>query len=445
LQKEITSLRDTTRNLQLKLRDTEVANDDYERQARHTTSSLEDLESKHNMAIEKAVVLEEEIRVGEQEREGLRIETQRLRDEMSDVRVELDITTDKLRKAELALQARHIERLKSQIDLERPTSSISQLSALTPPSPNGPTDVKSETTATSEVSTPPSLVPSNAQNDSISQRSNKSLNEDDNFNSSGATFIPPLYIRGSSLSNGRMGPPIKKSSISQPIPATEGLARSKSLYQIKNIIGRMQKIEERVHSARSKLTPITGVSTESSPRSKPTPGIPLSVTIRTPRKRQSIIGTTTSDMNGFSFSNGGLNNDIRPSSRASNTSASDSNPFLRPSSRLSTAGGTSRSTIRSRQSIGPQPTLIRKDINVDKGEDQDLDRTVLEPPSTPTNRRTTIDRSAIPTPSTGRRTSVGINVIGGTGRRQSNIGSISPIKPQNSARRKVSNALGETY
>src|ERR1700730_4815929 len=73
LQKEITTLRDGNRTLQLKLRDIEVANDDYERQARNTSSSLEDLESKYNVAIEREVLLDEEIKNGEQEREALRI------------------------------------------------------------------------------------------------------------------------------------------------------------------------------------------------------------------------------------------------------------------------------------------------------------------------------------------------------------------------------------
>jgi hypothetical protein len=40
-------------------------------------SSLEDIESKYNHSIERSVMLEEEVRAGEQERESLRIEVQR--------------------------------------------------------------------------------------------------------------------------------------------------------------------------------------------------------------------------------------------------------------------------------------------------------------------------------------------------------------------------------
>ncbi|CAK7271335.1 NADH:ubiquinone oxidoreductase [Sporothrix epigloea] len=98
LEKEITTLRDANRTLQLRLRDTEVANDDFERQARNTTSSLEDLESKYNVAIERGVLLEEEIKMGEQERECLRVDAQRLREEFSDLKIEAEILQAKLSK-----------------------------------------------------------------------------------------------------------------------------------------------------------------------------------------------------------------------------------------------------------------------------------------------------------------------------------------------------------
>ena len=46
--------------------------------------------------IERGVRLGEGIKLGEQEREALRIETQRLRDELSDLKVEAEIMHDKL-------------------------------------------------------------------------------------------------------------------------------------------------------------------------------------------------------------------------------------------------------------------------------------------------------------------------------------------------------------
>ena len=75
----------------MKLRDIEVSNDDFERQARNTTSSLDDLDSKYNQAIERGVMAEEEIKNADQERESLRIETQRLRDELNDLKIEAEI------------------------------------------------------------------------------------------------------------------------------------------------------------------------------------------------------------------------------------------------------------------------------------------------------------------------------------------------------------------
>src|ERR1700760_1480084 len=129
LQKEITTLRDANRSMQLKLRDIEVQNDDFERQARHQTSSLEDLESKYNVAIERGVLFEEEIKNGEQERESLRIESQHLRDELSDLKVELEIVQGKLQHAEQTLERERTRKV-SPITTEaiRPPSPLSETS-----------------------------------------------------------------------------------------------------------------------------------------------------------------------------------------------------------------------------------------------------------------------------------------------------------------------------
>ena len=107
LEREIKNLRQENLTLRQRVRDIEVANDDYERKQRTTEVSLEDMESKYNQAIERAVILEEEVKIGEQERESLRIETQRLKDEFSDFRIEADITKKRLEKAEKDLVKRH--------------------------------------------------------------------------------------------------------------------------------------------------------------------------------------------------------------------------------------------------------------------------------------------------------------------------------------------------
>ena len=84
-----------------------MANDDFERQARNTTSSLSDLESKYNVSIERAVMLEEEVKIGEQEREHLRVEAQRLKEELSDLKIEAEILQDKM-KTQAEREERHL-------------------------------------------------------------------------------------------------------------------------------------------------------------------------------------------------------------------------------------------------------------------------------------------------------------------------------------------------
>ena len=94
LQKEITNLRDQNRTLQLRLRDIEVANDDYERQQRNTESSLEDMQAQYDKTFEKTVILEQEVQTIEQERETLRIDVQRLKDELQDFKIEAEIVKE---------------------------------------------------------------------------------------------------------------------------------------------------------------------------------------------------------------------------------------------------------------------------------------------------------------------------------------------------------------
>ncbi|KAI7120982.1 hypothetical protein KC352_g33007, partial [Hortaea werneckii] len=163
LQKEVTALREGRRQLELRLRDIEVVNDDYERQARNTESSLEDMESKYNVTIERGVMLEEEVKVGEKEREELRIEAQRLRDELGELKVENEITQEKLRKADRVIEKLRqrkpspplaVKELRpSQQRARSPTAS--EASGITPASPTASTPPPKSDSMT-EASTPPS-------------------------------------------------------------------------------------------------------------------------------------------------------------------------------------------------------------------------------------------------------------------------------------------------
>lgn len=504
--------------MQLKLRDIEVANDDFERQARNTTSSLEDLESKYNIAIERAVILEGEVKVGEQEREALRIETQRLRDELSDLKVEAEIMQDKLRRAEAALERRHVRQLTPpEPKTPRPQSLISELSpgttASSPTIATPPT--KSASSAASDTPTPPSppvseksLITTATTPATSLSKPRLSLTNSNITPRQGYYSRHPRQSRGPSISmaNGLTTPinrrvTLTRSDISDPsAPQT-----SSSLMQIRGLIGKMQKLEQRVQSARSKLpTP-----SSNSPRSSPRPGsalsqsyIPPTVTVRSARKRTggsnvsggSSLIPATEDSSGMtplktqrtsrlSYSRAMKitkeNPDMassRPSSRASNSSHTSFNNGL--SSQMSNGTAGSRISISgSRTPLGhynsnkstvsesrprPRSSLAgsyasshghghSQSMSFSRSSTYDMDESlestdVLTP--TP-SRRTTLskDGSGIPVPGTGGRRRSGTVLVGPAGRRISSgpgVGDMGPPLDRKIGGKKLAD-LGETY
>jgi hypothetical protein len=105
-------------------------------------------------------MLEEEIQIGEREREGLRIETQRLRDELSDLKIESEIRMEKLRLAEATIEKHHQRAVSNHLAKEshtlRPRSPFSEASTTN-------TNMSSPTAA----STPPySMQPDGLRPDS---------------------------------------------------------------------------------------------------------------------------------------------------------------------------------------------------------------------------------------------------------------------------------------
>lgn len=456
LQKEVTSLRDANRTLQLKLRDIEVANDDYERQARNTTSSLEDMESKYNVAIERGVLLEEEMRNGEQEREGLRIENQRLRDELSDLKVEAEIVQEKLRHTE-----GHGYRRRKPTPLYRSPSTPQTLEIF---------DRSPGTTASSPVfATPPaksSLANATATPPSppISESSTslrRSTNATPTFprtRAAGNEAVNsrtlhnraqprPTHSRTPSLaySNGRSTPSMSMSSRPNMSKSTtqrpSGLPKSGSLYQIRGLIGKMQKLEERVQSAKSRLPAPSETSSRGSPRSGSAMGdspVPSSVTVRRSSHKRlsgSSFGSSVRDSEGTpSFlprqSYGArTQGDSRPSSRTSLSSRSSFSqsvhsgvPVGRPESRQSRPGAKTPlghySTNPTTESRRPRSSLSNhagqgtsvgsmSHIEEDRGISTPSSRLPQDPRrpsfSASTNglkKRTTSGVSAIPTPRT---------------------------------------------
>ncbi|KAF4541452.1 NUDE protein [Lasiodiplodia theobromae] len=315
LQKEITTLRETNRSMQLRLRDIEVANDDFERQARNQTSSLEDLEQKYNISIERGVMLEEEIKAGEQEREELRIENQRLRDELADISIEADIVKEKLRVAEDTISRHRAEKTHALVtaDHGRSRSPVSETStsATTVSSPTTSTPPPTKSNRTS-ATTPPSpnfaefMDRSKDMRGVASQRKGSIAFHD---NTPRPRDFGPQRTRHNrapsmpwSSASGRSSPtrarrPTQGHSYK---PSRDGaLPRSGSLYQIRGLIGKMQKLEARVHNVRSKLPAPTNTPPRASPRGGSAQSnhshMPSNVTVRS-AGRQRTSGSTNSSV-----------------------------------------------------------------------------------------------------------------------------------------------------
>ncbi|KAL0258119.1 NADH:ubiquinone oxidoreductase [Diplodia seriata] len=283
LQKEITTLRETNRSMQLRLRDIEVANDDFERQARNQNSSLEDLEQKYNISIERGVMFEEEIKAGEQEREQLRIENQRLRDELADISIEADIVKEKLRIAEDTIARHRTEKTHAIVtaDHGRSRSPVSETStsATTVSSPTTSTPPPTKSNRTS-ATTPPSpnfaeFMDRSKDMRGVGIQRKGSIAFHDNTPRP-RDYGGPQRTRHNrapsmpwSSASGRSSPtrarrPTQGHSYK---PSRDGaLPRSGSLYQIRGLIGKMQKLEARVHNVRSKLPAPTNTPPRASPR-----------------------------------------------------------------------------------------------------------------------------------------------------------------------------------
>lgn len=374
-------MRETNRHLQMKLRDIEVANDDFERQARNTTSSLDDLESKYNVAIERGVLMEEEMKLGEQEREALRIETQRLRDELGDLKVEVEIKSDKLRHAELAAERQRLRktspidpvvvRPRSMTSENSPTTTASSPTVATPPT-------KSASSTVSETPTPPSPPTSETSLSAMPHtpalpmaKSRLSITNAITTPRPTSHFTrPPRHSRRPSipLSSIRATPSTRRTTMSrqEQNPDPPGMAVSGSLHQIRGLIGKMQKLEQRVNSARSKLPAPASTPPRASPRTGSALGqsyIPPTVTMRSSKKR-----TGGSDAASALCSTP----DHRPSSRLSfgipqPSPSRDLHSVSRPASRASVSSRTSTSQLPSaaassstrpgsRQSLSRAPT-----------------------------------------------------------------------------------------
>lgn len=317
LEKEITNLREANRALTLKLRDIEVANDDIERQARHTTSSLEDLESKYNVAIERGVMMEEEIKMADKERETLRIETQRLREELSDLKIEADLLQDKLKKQE----ARHLSAVSTDFSTlgsptfdektvaSSPTTSLASSPLITTPPDTAPLPSKphhdirsppsppmSDASANAGTHAPASIPTPMPTRKSISSSKTPALATRKSRLPSADRSITP---KQRSVTSGSGKPPGRTSATARtPAPRaartnTHRIPASNSLSHIRSLTAQMQRLEARVQSARSKLPAPVITPPRYSPRSSVNGAYPVPSTV-TIRSRKRTVGSTTS-------------------------------------------------------------------------------------------------------------------------------------------------------
>ena len=320
-------------------------------------------------------MLEAEIQTGEQEREALRIETQRLRDELSDLKIEAEIAQGKLRHVENVTQRDQDKSHLSATAGTQPQSPTSEMTAASSPTVSTPPRPKSESTSNSEAPTPPSPPASEASAAATSTPNppakTSPTGADSNTTPRPSHFSsrPPRHSRGPSIpvSNGRATPSMAHRAATRfngpRAPEAPGLPSSGSLRQIRGLIGQMQKLEQRVHSARSKLPAPVNTPPHASPRSGSALGhsaIPASVTVRSPKKRGSNASGASSVQDGetntpvssrqvsrLSYAAPSASTDrtgngsSRPSSRASVSSRNSINMnggHQRPSSRASLSG-----------------------------------------------------------------------------------------------------------
>lgn len=309
------------------------------------------------------------MKIGEQEREALRIETQRLRDELSDLRVEADIRSDKLRHAEAATEQQRLwkpsniksrpHRTRSPVSEHSPTTTASSPTIATPPTKSASSTVSETHTPPSPPSSEPSVIPSNTPAHPII-KSRLSMSQ------STATPRPLTHLsrparhsRGPSIpiSNDRPASSVRRrSTLNRPeyLQSTHGIPSSGSLHQIRGLIGKMQKLEQRVNSARSKLPAPTSTPPQASPRSGSALGqsyIPPTVTMRSSKKR-----TGGSDSSAALMSPTGH----RPSSRLSFGIPQPSpNRDSRSPSRPPSATSFSSRTSISHQPSGPSSSTGR--------------------------------------------------------------------------------------
>ncbi|WWC72058.1 uncharacterized protein I206_106018 [Kwoniella pini CBS 10737] len=163
MQREMDNLRSERDKTLVALRDLEMGNDELERNERVAVSSLLDLESKYNRAIEEKTLLEQEI-IQKQELEE---EFQRLKDEMRDANNEISILRDQISRMTLPTPPSSISEPISSSPT-RPPSELPEEEEIDPASIPLPPPVPYKVSQTSRVPQSPSTrLPRSATSSSI--------------------------------------------------------------------------------------------------------------------------------------------------------------------------------------------------------------------------------------------------------------------------------------
>lgn len=330
-------------------------------------------------------MLEEEIKLGEQEREQLRVEAQRLREELSDLKIEAEILQDKMKKQE-EREERHLSSISTEITIpESPTfdhspdSTASSPLVLTPPESKALSTAETASEAQdppsppmSDVSAPlPKKMPAVKTPAPVTRKS-RLPSADHSVTPRPKQFNTPMPstrapgTRAATSGNAALRTPAPRPSTTKPARSSTShkIPPSNSLTQIRSLTAQMARLEARVQSARSKLPAPVSTPPGVSPRgsaigSAASSDVPSTVTIRS-RKR--TIGSNASSFLTSSLagrrSQAGIDEATPTNPRQQRADASASTTDFRSSSstkshvpRLSTSGA---STV-SRLSFGPLP------------------------------------------------------------------------------------------
>lgn len=264
------------------------------------------MESKYNVAIERTVMMEEEIKIGEQERETLRIEAQRLREELSDLKVEAEIMQDKIKKAEdrhLSVISTDISILESDIYEDSPRSSASSPMISTPPNELSLLPVGKLPLAVNEPPSPPmsdasATLPrpsSRLKTPAHSQMKSRIPSADRSITPKPRNLMPSSARQPGlrSVTATRTPAPTRTTTNRA---ASHKMAPSTSLTHIRSLTAQMQRLEARVQSARSKLPAPIYTPPRASPRSSLQGNVPQMPSTVTMRSRKRTVGSVASSI-----------------------------------------------------------------------------------------------------------------------------------------------------